>query len=50
MGRYIPFSDEYKVLVHESVRDRIENKELSYKPAAYNWDMVVASGMCVWAD
>ena len=50
MGRYIPFSDEYKVLVHESVRGRIENKEINYKPAAYNWDMVDASGMRVWVD
>ncbi len=50
MGRYIPFSDEYKVLVHVSVRDRIGKKELKYKPAAYNWDMVNDPRMCVWVD
>ncbi|KJA24882.1 hypothetical protein HYPSUDRAFT_76229 [Hypholoma sublateritium FD-334 SS-4] len=50
MGRYIPFSDDYEVLVHRSVKQRIDQEALKYKPAAFNWDMVDDSGMRVWVD
>ncbi|KDR69942.1 hypothetical protein GALMADRAFT_76620 [Galerina marginata CBS 339.88] len=45
-GRYIPFSKN-KVLVHISVQERINasTPEKPYRPAAFNWETVVGSGM-----
>ena len=46
-GRYIPFFED-EILVHKSVEDRIKDtaKEKDpYKPAAFNWDLAVSSGM-----
>ncbi|TFK69782.1 hypothetical protein BDN72DRAFT_767566 [Pluteus cervinus] len=51
-GRYIPFrSEDEAILVHESVRDRIEKTKGTpdaYMPAAFNWELVEKSGMLVY--
>ncbi|KAF9006968.1 hypothetical protein BDQ17DRAFT_251332 [Cyathus striatus] len=38
-GRYIPVHGD-EVFVHESVRTRMKDPSLGYKPAAYNWDVL----------
>ncbi|KAF8326176.1 hypothetical protein F5887DRAFT_233355, partial [Amanita rubescens] len=38
-GRYIPFNKN-KILVHKSVKKRLENQKLNYVPAAHNWKVV----------
>ncbi|KAF8325512.1 hypothetical protein F5887DRAFT_248465 [Amanita rubescens] len=38
-GRYIPFNNN-KILVHKSVKKRLENQKLNYVPAAHNWKVV----------
>lgn len=43
-GRYIPFYKN-QILVHETVKVRIEAEKSTYKPKAWNWDTVKDSPM-----
>lgn len=49
LGRNVPFHpDDRKVRVHDSVKERMEDKKNPYRPQARNWDSLMELDMIKW--